>query len=178
MASIRRRNRPNVVRTSFTNHPTNRPTYHAPAAHPITVTIRQSDFNASSFPTMRRRKRRWPLRGTVPPFDASPSDCFKFTSITTSAHIVTATLAQTPLFDWHAAHGGRLVDFAAGPCRSTTVRSWPSTTPRVMCSDCSTFRTWPAPLQRFRCTCVSRFIADPPCRRYVRRASPLQFDYQ
>jgi aminomethyltransferase len=25
---------------------------------------------------------------------------------------VTATLAQTPLFDWHAAHGGRLVDFA------------------------------------------------------------------
>jgi aminomethyltransferase len=25
---------------------------------------------------------------------------------------VTTTLAQTPLFDWHAAHGGRLVDFA------------------------------------------------------------------
>ena len=25
---------------------------------------------------------------------------------------MTATLQQTPLHDWHAAHGGRLVDFA------------------------------------------------------------------
>ena len=25
---------------------------------------------------------------------------------------VTTTLAKTPLFDWHAAHGGRMVDFA------------------------------------------------------------------
>jgi glycine cleavage system T protein (aminomethyltransferase) len=29
-----------------------------------------------------------------------------------SRRTVTATLAQTPLFDWHAAHGGKLVDFA------------------------------------------------------------------
>ena len=70
---------------------------------------------------------------------------------------MTSMLAQTPLHDWHAAHGGRMVDFAGWSMPVQYTRSSPSTTPRARRSGL------------FDVSHMGRFRFDGPGRRAVSR---------